>query len=76
MADAYIAYDWHGPFDIVIFFGNVDFLDSRDGLAWGGLLREKGQKVVTLFASIDGIEGIPHLNKGEYSPQALRDLLS
>ena len=75
MADAYFAYDRHGPFDIVICDGNVDRPDTGDSLAWAQLLREKGQKVVTLFASIDGIEGIPHLNKGEYSLQALLDLV-
>ena len=75
MADAYFAYDRHGPFDIVICDGNVDRPDSGDSLAWAQLLREKGQKVVTFFSSIDGIEGIPHLNKGKYSPQALLDLV-
>ncbi|OGC57599.1 hypothetical protein A3H26_04025 [candidate division WWE3 bacterium RIFCSPLOWO2_12_FULL_36_10] len=75
MADAYFAYDRHGPFDIVICDGNVDSPDSGDGLAWALLLHGKRQKVVTLFASIDGIEGIPHLNKGEYSLQALLDLV-
>ena len=75
IANAYFAYDRHGPFDIVICDGNVDRPDSGDSLAWAQLLREKGQKVVTFFSSIDGIEGIPHLNKGKYSPQALLDLV-
>ena len=75
MADDFLAYENHGPFDIVICDGNVDHPDSGDGLAWAQLLREKGQKVVTFFSSIDGIEGIPHLNKRKYSPQALLDLV-